>query len=138
MIGNKGLSRTLPLKNSNPRSFCVKTVSPTNVTLNKITYTALTIRLVSWNVSIIAQRSKGKRPHFIISTLKLLATNGPLLSSDKSIKAKNKKRNENNTLFAFILVKSGDNIFLSRRKVITKPAKEPIIPTEIGMKNINP
>jgi hypothetical protein len=138
MLGAEYPQEALPLRNSNPKNFCVKTVSPTNAALNKIIYTALTIRLVSRNVSIIAQISKGNLPHFIMSTFKLLTTKGPLLSSDKSIKAKNNKRNKNNILLAFILVKSGDKTFLSKKKVSTKLAKVPIIAIEIGIKNISP
>lgn len=129
---------TLPLKNSNPRNFCVKTVNPINVALNKITYTALIMRLVSRNVSIIAQKSNGNLPHLIKSVFKLLPSNGPLLNNDKPIKKKNSKRNKSTVLLDFRLEKSGERIFLSKKKTIIKPAHVPINAIEIGIKNITP
>jgi hypothetical protein len=128
----------LPLRNSNPRSFCVKTDNPTNVELNKSTPIALPIRLVSLKVSIIAQRRSGNLPHFTSKTFRLLTAKGPLLIMDKPIKTKNIRSNPNNTLFDFMLEKSGDIICLRRKKVSTNPAKEPIIAIEMGIKNISP
>jgi hypothetical protein len=130
--------RVLPRKNSYPKNFCEKTENPTNVALNKRTHDALTMRLVSRNVSTIIQRSKENLPHLIKRACMLLVINGPLLNNDKPIKMKKSRRNKNNILLDFIVVKSGDRIFLNKNNTLVIPAKVLIAAIERGIKKIIP